>query len=350
MVRYRFRALLSAVVCVGACAGVFAGHDAPAHAAGGPLTPNVDVPRMTWAEIARQPVDRNGNLVSRASCNPVNTEVCGSPYNDSNPPSPDIRYVRTLRGLVYASDNTNGPHTIDTKVPSGEITSNRPWLTNYSNCRGYGLVFPQSQTLPSQSTSLNGSGYSSVWPRYFDWDTNKYQAAKYDDIQYRAWVSPYLAANRFTSSGTYGWWYGCWSYRTEREQANNLRPQGSLDSVTAGNSALTISGWAFDPNVTGPVNVAVTISGVDKGRFGADVSRSDVATEINKTWSSFATYDARKGFSETFAVGAGDYSVCVSVPDVVPNVANRVTATPDGTSDVSLGCRQVSIKSTLAPT
>lgn len=101
-------------------------------------------------------------------------------------------------------------------------------------------------------------------------------------------------------------------------------PVGSLDAVTASTGALTVRGWAFDPDVSGPVNVRVTIDGAVR-TVKADRDRADVG----------AAYPAAgplHGFEQRLTAAKGGRRVCVSVLD------------DRGGYSVELGCTSVTVR------
>ena len=56
----------------------------------------------------------------------------------------------------------------------------------------------------------------------------------------------------------------------------NKAPVGNFESLRVSSGALAVSGWAIDPNITGPIAVHIYVDGVGKP-YTADVARPDVA-------------------------------------------------------------------------
>ncbi|MFN3950243.1 hypothetical protein [Microbacterium sp.] len=101
-------------------------------------------------------------------------------------------------------------------------------------------------------------------------------------------------------------------------------PIGNIDVVTGGNRALALWGWAFDPDVTGPVDVRVSIDGVVR-TVTAGRPRADVAAAYPKA-------GPRHGFDQRFSAAKGTRKVCVSIPD------------DRGKYSVDLGCKYVIVR------
>ncbi|WP_240658588.1 hypothetical protein [Microbacterium sp. CPCC 204701] len=109
----------------------------------------------------------------------------------------------------------------------------------------------------------------------------------------------------------------------------NRAPIGNFESVAASSDKLTITGWAIDPNVTGPIPVHVYVNGVGKAHM-ANVSRPDVAA-------AHPGYGDRHGFVVQVPASRGTHQVCVYAIDDA------------GGTNPTLGCRSVTI-SAPAPT
>ena len=103
---------------------------------------------------------------------------------------------------------------------------------------------------------------------------------------------------------------------------SNAAPFGFLDSATTAPGAVTVSGWALDPDTTAPINVHVLVDGVPQ-QFVADRPRPDVGRV-------FGLGDAH-GYTVTVPATPGARTVCV----VAIN-------TPTGPNP-QLGCRSVTV-------
>jgi hypothetical protein len=100
-------------------------------------------------------------------------------------------------------------------------------------------------------------------------------------------------------------------------------PVGALDPVTVSSGALTVDGWAFDPDVpTTPIRVDVYVDGRGVS-LTADRSRSDLAA-------AYPEAGTAHGYSTTVPVAAGTHHVCA--------YAINVSA---GTGNPTLGCQDV---------
>ena len=84
------------------------------------------------------------------------------------------------------------------------------------------------------------------------------------------------------------------------------RPFGSFDSVTAAGGALSLSGWAIDPDTASPIGVHVYVDGVPAAGLRAEASRPDVA-------GAFPGYGDRHGFAAALpgSYARGSHQVCV---------------------------------------
>ena len=102
----------------------------------------------------------------------------------------------------------------------------------------------------------------------------------------------------------------------------NRSPVGVIDDVrAAGPSAIEVRGWAFDPDITAPIDVHVYVDGVATVALTALVPRPDVDAVYHD--------GVNHGYDVTFAAAAGSHSVCLYGID-----GNG------GTNDL-LGCRTV---------
>jgi len=97
-------------------------------------------------------------------------------------------------------------------------------------------------------------------------------------------------------------------------------PGGSVDVVRAGLGALTVQGWAIDPDASTPIDVHVYVDGVLVTGSRADRTRDDVGRE-------YPDYGAAHGFSATLAVTSGPHVVCVYGIDI------------DDDQNALIGCR-----------
>ncbi|MBO0866690.1 MAG: fibronectin type III domain-containing protein, partial [Mycobacterium sp.] len=96
----------------------------------------------------------------------------------------------------------------------------------------------------------------------------------------------------------------------------------SLTRASDGSNALLARGYAFDPDTTGPISVALTVDGVDAGTTVANHWRADVGRR-------YPRFGHLHGFAAQLAADSGEHTVCV----VAQNVG--------GGSDTNLGCKTV---------
>src|SRR6478736_6970316 len=102
----------------------------------------------------------------------------------------------------------------------------------------------------------------------------------------------------------------------------NPIPIGALESVSTTASAITVSGWALDPDTTEPIAVHVYVDGVGRA-VTADLPRPDVGAAFGK--------GSAHGFAVTIPATGGSHSVCVYAIN-----------TPAG-ANATLGCRTVAV-------
>ena len=102
------------------------------------------------------------------------------------------------------------------------------------------------------------------------------------------------------------------------------RPVGHLDPVTTQPGAITVSGWAYDRDVTpGPSSVTISLDGTAQ-TVTADAARPAGTYPVH----------GNHGFVLQLTAGTGTHKVCATADDVGP-VANR--ARPLGCHTVTLG-------------
>ncbi|MGY4644147.1 fibronectin type III domain-containing protein [Cellulomonas sp. URHB0016] len=106
----------------------------------------------------------------------------------------------------------------------------------------------------------------------------------------------------------------------------NKLPLGNLEALTAAGSTLTFSGWALDPDTTGPIDVHLYVDGGWGGALRTTGVRNDVAAAYPGTGN-------QHGFSTSFTAGTGTHQVCAYAID---------STTP--TMNQPLGCRTVAVR------
>lgn len=103
-------------------------------------------------------------------------------------------------------------------------------------------------------------------------------------------------------------------------------PMGKIQALTPGNNAVTVSGWAVDPdNVSAPVTVRVYGAG-----WSRTVSANGASPDSNTAFPGAGT---NHGYAATFYATAGSQDVCI-------DVSNQGQG-----RDISLGCRAVNVPS-----
>ncbi|MGI9603658.1 MAG: PQQ-dependent sugar dehydrogenase [Acidimicrobiales bacterium] len=81
-------------------------------------------------------------------------------------------------------------------------------------------------------------------------------------------------------------------------------PIGHVDRAVGRNGAITVAGWAIDPNTRGPINVHIYVDGELKKAVRADDPRGDVAA-------AHPGFGPRHGFQTQVRATPGSHQVCV---------------------------------------
>jgi hypothetical protein len=97
-------------------------------------------------------------------------------------------------------------------------------------------------------------------------------------------------------------------------------PRGQLDQTTTSNQKITVGGWAFDPDQSGPIIVQVYVDGRYAAMGWASSSRPDVA-------SAYPAAGPNHGYTISAAAGAGAHQVCVYAVNVGPGEATTLGCT-----------------------
>ena len=95
-------------------------------------------------------------------------------------------------------------------------------------------------------------------------------------------------------------------------------PTGALDAITVGESSVTVSGWAIDPDTAAPIAVHVYVDRTGYG-FVANRDRPDVAR-------AYPAYGAAHGYSERLTVAPGAHNICVYAINTGPGSVNPLIA------------------------
>ncbi len=80
-------------------------------------------------------------------------------------------------------------------------------------------------------------------------------------------------------------------------------PLGALDVVRTDSGGIKVRGWAIDPDVTGPITVALYVQGGTASTVTADSARPDIATL-------FPRYGNKHGYMATLPGSGGKHTVC----------------------------------------
>jgi len=104
------------------------------------------------------------------------------------------------------------------------------------------------------------------------------------------------------------------------------KPVGSVETVAATRSSITVKGWALDPDTSDPIKVHVYVDNASAA-VRADESRPDVQTAYGR--------GDDHGFSYTVPASLGTHRVCVYAID------------SDPTGNSPLGCRDVVVRDSV---
>ncbi|MEE9416779.1 MAG: hypothetical protein V3V01_15960, partial [Acidimicrobiales bacterium] len=85
-------------------------------------------------------------------------------------------------------------------------------------------------------------------------------------------------------------------------------PQGSIDGVVVLDGRVQLTGWAIDPDVTGPVRVQLLVDGAVVSEQDAVVARNDVDL-------AFANHGPNHGFDFDEPIASGRHEVCINALD-----------------------------------
>ena len=106
----------------------------------------------------------------------------------------------------------------------------------------------------------------------------------------------------------------------------NYAPTGRIEAVVGANGAVTVSGWAFDPDTRDPISLSVTLDGATVRDIVADSSRPDVDKAFN--------IGPLHGFAASIFTTPGTHQVCVTAKDSA------------GGPGTTLGCGSVQLADT----
>jgi RHS repeat-associated protein len=100
---------------------------------------------------------------------------------------------------------------------------------------------------------------------------------------------------------------------------------GTWETAAAGPGELIVAGWAYDPDVTAPVNVSITIDGGTPITQTADLARADAAIPDD--------YGDNHGFALRTNATLGDHTICVTATDISGGQTNTGLIAPGGTTN-----------------
>lgn len=107
-------------------------------------------------------------------------------------------------------------------------------------------------------------------------------------------------------------------------------PFGNFEGYRTGPGTITVTGWAIDPDTTGPVDIHVYIDGNGAGSGVANRPRPDVGA-------AYPGSGSNHGFDITVPISGGAHRVCVYA----------INRGPNGVTNPELGCIQVDIGTPL---
>ncbi|GEA88657.1 hypothetical protein [Cellulomonas cellasea] len=110
----------------------------------------------------------------------------------------------------------------------------------------------------------------------------------------------------------------------------NRLPLANFEQLTANGTAVTLGGWAVDPDTAGPIDVHFYVNGAWGGSVRTDLVRSDVARAYPGTGD-------QHGFTRTFTAGPGSHQICTYAIDTTTK------------ANTPMGCRTVTVTAPVAP-
>ena len=99
---------------------------------------------------------------------------------------------------------------------------------------------------------------------------------------------------------------------------NKFSPFGHVDSVSAGPSTITATGWAIDRDTTGPVMVQMYIDGRTNALTWANKPRPDIAA-------AYPTAGPNHGFTLTMTTTPGRHTVCLYAINTGPGTSKQLS-------------------------
>ena len=111
-----------------------------------------------------------------------------------------------------------------------------------------------------------------------------------------------------------------------RVMPTNRAPVGFVDTATATSTAITVTGWALDPDTTAPLTMHFYLDGTFAGTTTANTARPDIGTIFG--------LGANHGYTTTIPATTGTHRLCTYALDTTngPN--------PD------IGCRTLTVGGT----
>lgn len=96
---------------------------------------------------------------------------------------------------------------------------------------------------------------------------------------------------------------GCTTVTVPPARDPGRAPVGHVEAMVAGPGGATVSGWAYDPDTTDPIDVRITVDGASK-TYRADKDRPDFGA-------AYPAMGSRHGFNEFISMSVGSHQVCV---------------------------------------
>ncbi len=200
---------------------------------------------------------------------------------------------------------SNSSAALDLLAPGDAVTSSRFTFSGTSMVPGYGAVSGTSMAAPhvAGAIALVAQARGALSPALMELALERSGLPVTDNANGR--ITPLV--------------------QVADALAVELPPVGRLEAVEPAGSDVRLTGWAFDPDTSDPVDVEVRVGGVPAFRGAADVDRPDVFDSIPVlgTW---------HGFDVALpALPRGPHTVCTAVLDSATSVR------------FPLGCRVVTI-------
>ncbi len=230
------------------------------------------------------------------------------------------------RNLDLGSDRTLTSRTVRLNfTPSAYLVSLTP---AGDQVRAQGWAVDPDTTKPIRvQLSVDGRAAKTVTA-----DHNGPRGARYAGRNFGEYLAMRSGTHTICAVGLNTLWGTHNSVASCRRMTFALSPHGHFEAATrvTGSTGLRVTGWAYDPDTTGPIGVSVTVDGHAQPTISAHTSRPDIAR-------SHPGVSSLHGFSATLPASSGEHRICLTARNV------------SGGRNLSLGCRIVNAVHPVVP-